>query len=389
MRVKRTIFSIVLTAVFAIALVPMTTDYAAGQLSNREITIELDGNALPVNALLHNGEVLLPLRAVAERLGRTVNWDDALRRVCILAGRRTQVSVTIGRRGATVSGNAMRLDAPPRLIDSRTFVSLCFFADTMGIGTGFKHDTVILSTRPAARIPVLLYHHLLPDALNVTQRNNGAVISVENFEQQMRYLYDNNFYTPTLDELEAFLLRGRPLPRNSVMIHFDDGYYSNFVYAYPILQRYGLRAVLFFITHLIEDLGDYQPELCYDGTTFTAAHTIKGTEDVFETASHSHNMHRLVPGSQNTILYASTRDAIRRDTLRSFDFVGNHRAYAYPRGQRNETVIAGLQDAGITMAFTTTQGYVTARSDPMALERFIIWNTTSIARFRSIVNIRL
>jgi peptidoglycan/xylan/chitin deacetylase (PgdA/CDA1 family) len=268
-------------------------------------------------------------------------------------------------------------------------VPLCFVADVLGVGAGFANDTVILSTRPAQRIPMLVYHHILPDEKNRTQQTNAAVISTENFEQQMRYLYDNNFYTITLDELEAFLYRGRPLPENSVMIHFDDGYYSNFVYAYPILQRYGLRAVVFFITHLIEDLGDVQPPMDHDGITWTAAHTISGTEDVFETASHSHNMHRLAPETDSTILAMETWENILHDTRRSFEFVSNHAAYAYPRGQYNDIIIGALEEAGITMAFTVRNGYVTENSDPMRLDRFVIFRETAFWRFRSIVNGRV
>ncbi|MDD2447857.1 MAG: hypothetical protein PHY91_09335 [Tissierellia bacterium] len=32
--------------------------------------------------------------------------------------------------------------------------------------------------------------------------NNSAVLSLEDFKEQMGFLYDNGFYTATLDELE-------------------------------------------------------------------------------------------------------------------------------------------------------------------------------------------
>ena len=235
------------------------------------------------------------------------------------------------------------------------------------------------------RIPILLYHHILPEEHNRLFQDNAATVSLEDFTAQMQFLYNNNFHTITLSELEAFLFEGAALPPNSIMIHFDDGYYSNFVYAYPVLQSFGFNAVVFFITHLIDDQGDIQQPIDHDDLTWTAAKSIIGTDDVFETASHSHDMHRLEPGTDHTLLYLATKEDILQDTLRSFDFVNDHRAYAYPRGQYNDVVIEGLKEAGITMAFTVREGYVTPESNPMSLDRFIIFRETSMARFRNIV----
>ncbi|MCL2421448.1 MAG: polysaccharide deacetylase family protein [Defluviitaleaceae bacterium] len=251
--------------------------------------------------------------------------------------------------------------------------------------TFFAVRFIVMAAEPPQRLPILLYHHILPDDQNRLFQDNDATISLEHFTAQMQFLYDNGFHTVTLDELEAFLFEGVPLPPNSVMIQFDDGYYSNLVYAYPVLQSFGFTAQLFFITHLIEDQGDVQPPMDHDDLTWTAAKSIVGTADVFETASHSHNLHRLSSDDGRTLLYNANVKDIIHDTLISFKYVNNHRAYAYPRGQYNDVVRDGLERAGITMAFTIREGYVTADADPMALKRYIIFRDTSEARFRNIV----
>ena len=235
------------------------------------------------------------------------------------------------------------------------------------------------------RIAVLIYHHVLPDAQNRYFTDNPFVVSLENFTEQMQYLYDNNFNVLSLDQLEAILFEGAEIPPRSVMIQFDDGYYSNIVYAYPVLQSFGFTAQLFFVTHFIEELGYNQLPMDHDDITWTAAKSIVGTEDVFETASHSHDMHAKYRDTDRTVLYMSSFNDIVSDTLRSFDFLNDHRAYAYPHGQFNDTVIAALQEAGITMAFTTNEGHVNHRSDPMQLERFTIFQDTQMPRFRRIV----
>ena len=77
------------------------------------------------------------------------------------------------------------------------------------------------------------------------------------------------------------------------------------------------------------------------------------------------------------------------DTRRSFEFVSNHFAYSYPSSQYNETVIEALREVGITIAFVGEYSYVTAGSDPFALERFVMYRDTTFHRFRNIVNGRL
>ena len=240
----------------------------------------------------------------------------------------------------------------------------------------------------AAEVPVLLYHHILPDSENRLFRDNPYVVSLENFTMQMQYLYDNGFNTITLDELESFLVYGTELPPKSVMIHFDDGYYSNFVYAYPVLRDFGFNAIVFMITQHVEELKDVQPPLDHNELTWTAAKTMIKAADVFETASHSHSKHDFASDGFSTILYMASREEIISDTLRSFDFVSNHRAYAYPLGQYNQQIVEALLEAGITMAFTIQEGYITRDSALMELERFTVFHDSSMERFSNIVNNR-
>ena len=49
----------------------------------------------------------------------------------------------------------------------------------------------------------------------------------------------------SFDELQAYVLRGEPLPEKPVVITFDDGYRSNYTLAYPILQKYSMKATIF------------------------------------------------------------------------------------------------------------------------------------------------
>jgi peptidoglycan/xylan/chitin deacetylase (PgdA/CDA1 family) len=93
----------------------------------------------------------------------------------------------------------------------------------------------------AQAVPVFMYHHVSPGmgALNV---------SPANFARQMAYLAQAGYTTLSADAFLQFIEGRASAPPKSVLITFDDGYLDNYVYAYPILQRLGLRAVIFAVT---------------------------------------------------------------------------------------------------------------------------------------------
>lgn len=93
----------------------------------------------------------------------------------------------------------------------------------------------------ARAVPVFMYHHVSPQAGLVT-------ISPEAFESQMRYLAVSGYHTLTADQLLAFMNGHQQMPSRSVVLTFDDGYLDNYIFAYPILKRLGLNAIIFTVT---------------------------------------------------------------------------------------------------------------------------------------------
>jgi peptidoglycan/xylan/chitin deacetylase (PgdA/CDA1 family) len=93
-------------------------------------------------------------------------------------------------------------------------------------------------------LPVLLYHHLVL-AAEGRDENNAAIISAEEFSEQMAWLAEHEYYTPTLEEFRGWLAGETWLPEKSVLITFDDEYDSVEKHAFPVLQHYRLRAVVF------------------------------------------------------------------------------------------------------------------------------------------------
>ena len=99
----------------------------------------------------------------------------------------------------------------------------------------------------AKAVPVLLYHHVNP------HRGDLVTLTPNEFEAQLRYLQKRRFRTLFLDELVPFLKGEAILPDRTVALTFDDGYLDNWVYAFPLLVRYEIKATLFAVTSWVEE----------------------------------------------------------------------------------------------------------------------------------------
>lgn len=99
-------------------------------------------------------------------------------------------------------------------------------------------------------IPVLMYHGISD---KVTKVPYGFLLQpTDHFEACMRYLVRNGFTTITLQELYDHLKFNTPLPRNPIVLTFDDGYLDNWVYVYPILKKYRLKGTIFVVPEFVD-----------------------------------------------------------------------------------------------------------------------------------------
>lgn len=106
--------------------------------------------------------------------------------------------------------------------------------------------TKLLIKDPAKVVPVVRYRHVTP--------NGGSFnCSPENFKAHMQYLLSRGFTTISAKEFAAFMKRGEPLPEKSILITFDGGYLDNYVFAFPILLRFALKASVFLSTSVIRE----------------------------------------------------------------------------------------------------------------------------------------
>ena len=74
------------------------------------------------------------------------------------------------------------------------------------------------------------------------------ILSPIAFQRFMEYIYNSKYKVISLSHLVECIEQMNPLPRNSVVITFDDGYKDNFLTCFPILKKYNFPATVFLVT---------------------------------------------------------------------------------------------------------------------------------------------
>jgi hypothetical protein len=93
----------------------------------------VDGTRAPLDSppIIREGRTLLPIRAVIEALGGSVDWDAVARKATVALGVHT-VEVWIGNKEARVDGMDVALDVAAMIVNSRTLLPLRFVAENLG-----------------------------------------------------------------------------------------------------------------------------------------------------------------------------------------------------------------------------------------------------------------
>jgi len=95
--------------------------------------------------VIQNGRTMVPLRAVADMLGATVDWDQQAQRVSLKKGGQ-DVVVNVGEGVASKDGVDVKLDTPAAVINGRVLVPLRFVGEALGVNvswTGTPRAVVI------------------------------------------------------------------------------------------------------------------------------------------------------------------------------------------------------------------------------------------------------
>lgn len=197
------------------------------------------------------------------------------------------------------------------------------------------------------KIAVLCYHNIatIKEKESFPEEKDW-VIDVENFEEHLKYLKEHNYKTLTINEFIQWKQGKINLPYKSVLITFDDGFLSNYQYAFPLLKKYNMNAVVFLIGNYMQT----QKTAKWDGNIkqYMNLEIIEKAKQEYkniEFASHSLQLH------YHNSINEKTKEELINDLNQFSKSIVNTKAYAYPFGAYNSNMIDALEQANYEIAF--------------------------------------
>lgn len=231
-------------------------------------------------------------------------------------------------------------------------------------------------------LPILMYHSLLRD----DAMQGDYVLSPETFREDMEYLRSHGYQTVVVSDLIDFVHNGKPLPEKPVMVTFDDGFFNNYYYAYPILKELGMRAVISVIGSQTELFTDSGQENAY--WSYLTLERLREMRDsgVFEVQNHSWDLHTtgerqgcLRKRGEDEDSYRSffTEDAARVQRLLIEAGLPAPSCYTYPFGACSRESEALVQSLGFRCSLGCEEGMNELTGDPSCLYQMKRWNRPS------------
>ena len=215
-------------------------------------------------------------------------------------------------------------------------------------------------------VPVLMWHNLAEES------SGDMTISVDTFRAQIEALHEAGFKTVSLQQLYDYVHFGTELPGKPIVLTFDDGYFSNYEYAFPILQEYDMQATIFAIGVSVGK--DTYKDTDHAMTPHFGADEAREmvASGLISVQSHTYDMHQWPPFEDGNAQVRETllpfdgeadadyEAAVEADFAESRELLESItgqpvNALAFPEGAYVTLTQDALRSAGAELTFTTVR----------------------------------
>lgn len=207
-------------------------------------------------------------------------------------------------------------------------------------------------------LPIVMYHQLTKSE----SKSGKYVLTVEQFEKDLKHLKNNGYQTVTVKQLIDFSEGKINLPEKAVLLTFDDGNETLYEYAKPLLEQYGFTAVGFVVGALADrytELDDHN--LNYSNLNWQEIKELS-EGNIIEIQSHSYDLHKNTANRSGAKKKKSEtieqyREFLSADAakmkMKMVEHTGNAPvAFAYPFGSFSSESKDILKSCGIKAIFT-------------------------------------
>ena len=208
-------------------------------------------------------------------------------------------------------------------------------------------------------LPVLMYHSILDSKAKAGKYTIPPAV----LEQDLQYLQEHGYTSVLPEELIAYAAGQGSLPEKPVLLSFDDGYYNNYSYVYPLLEKYDMRAVISVVGSFTEQYSaqDAVMNNNYSHLSWAQLREMLASGRV-TLGNHSYDMHsektrvgfcRASNESEQDYVREITQDVSHMQRLARENLSGyTMQVLTYPYGTYNKLTEQIAHDLGFSMTLT-------------------------------------
>lgn len=228
-------------------------------------------------------------------------------------------------------------------------------------------------------MPVIMYHRVIKDESE--KGVHGTYVTVEQFEEQMKYLKKKGYETVTFKDLLNNRYKQRfDKDKKWIMLTFDDGYKDNYENAFPILKKYQFKGIIYVLDGIeynkwdVDNPGNPEKRFTLMNQEELLEMQNYGIEFGGHTSTHPRLADLSIENVKSEIINSKSNieKIIGRELL----------SFAYPYGSLNEEVKRIPQEAGYKFAVATDSGSIVFSDDLFEIRRIGIFPTNNLFNFK-------
>lgn len=228
-------------------------------------------------------------------------------------------------------------------------------------------------------MPVIMYHRVIKNTDEAGV--HGIYVKTSTFEKHLKYLKKHNYQTVTFADLANNNYKKRFDRGNKfVILSFDDGYEDNYKYAFPLLKKYGFKAVIYLLSDLdynkwdVDVLENPEQEFKLMNKDMISEMQKYGIEFGGHTKTHPKLATIDIEDAKKEIF--ESKEKLEKKLNKKLV------SFAYPYGNMNEDVKNIVKEAGYEFAVATDSGDISFSTDLFKIRRIGIFSTNSFLTFK-------
>ncbi len=219
---------------------------------------------------------------------------------------------------------------------------------------------VMNRTEETIRLPIIMYHHFSEKQSKI----GDYTLAPSQLESDLKELQKRGYTPITTEQLCAYYEGEYELPQKPILLTFDDGYYSVYYYAYPLLKQYNVPATCFILGYYSQMYSDGEKQnLSYAHMTWEQLREMTDSK-LISIGSHTYDLHHprgegsrygisINAGESEQAYCDAVVDDLRTLSAALQENLGvTPQTFAYPFGAICAESIPVLRQMGFRIAFT-------------------------------------